>query len=119
MTWPQDVLDWHEAMGLDCSGNPELGMRLIDEEACELDEAVKSGDRAQILKETLDLIWVLLGNLFRHGITVRQIARGWRELVRSNGSKVGAPKDASGKLQKGSRFVPWDASQVFGDSADG
>lgn len=114
MTWPQDVAAWHEAMGLDCTGNPELGMRLIDEEACELDEAVKSGDRAQILKETLDLIWVLLGNLFRHGITVRQIVRGWRELVRSNGSKVGGPMREDGKILKPDSYRPADMARVLG-----
>lgn len=114
MTWPTDVLRWHDAMGLDCSGNPELGMRLIDEEADELDEAVKSGDRAQILKESLDLIWVILGNLQRHQIKPWQIARGWISLVLSNNSKVGAPLDENGKLTKGERFTPWDAAWTFG-----
>ena len=114
MSWPTDVSQWHEAMGLDCSGNPELGMRLIDEEATELDEAVKSGDRAEILKESLDLIWVILGNLLRHRIAPWQIAAGWDELCNSNHSKVGAPLDEHGKLTKGSRYFAADMASVLG-----
>lgn len=114
MTWSQDVAQWHEDMGLECTGNPELGMRLIDEEADELDEAVRSGDRAQILKESLDLIWVILGNLNRHGISPEQVDHGWDRLCRSNQSKVGAPLDANGKLTKGPNYVPADMAAVLG-----
>lgn len=125
MTWTKDVLDWHEAMGLDCSGDPQLGWSFICEEFRELREelcgvgtvwmtVLPRRDRARVLKESLDLIWVVLGNLQRHGISPAQVEAGWRELCRSNHSKVGAPRDANGKLQKGESFIPWDAERVLG-----
>lgn len=115
MSWPTDVSKWHESMGLSLSGNRELGMRLIDEEATELDEAIKSGDRAEILKETLDLIWVLLGNLMRHGIAPWQIAAGWNALFWSNMSKKGGKLDEHGKLTKPDTYRPADMASVLGD----
>ena len=72
----------------------DLYIKLIDEEAKEVVQAVKDNDRQEILKELLDLIVVAVGAIHSLGADGEG---AWKEVIRSNMSKV---DKETGKIRK-------------------
>lgn len=80
--------------------NPEtrlLRERLIEEEFGELREALAHGNMADVAKELADLLYVVYGTAVSCGIDMEPV---FREVHRSNMSKVGGHKRADGKWVK-------------------
>jgi len=74
-----------------------LRERLIEEEFAELREAMATGDIPSIAKELADLLYVVYGTAVSCGIDMETV---FREVHRSNMSKVGGYKRADGKWVK-------------------
>jgi predicted HAD superfamily Cof-like phosphohydrolase len=74
-----------------------LRERLIEEEFAELREAMTTGDIPSIAKELADLLYVVYGTAVSCGIDMETV---FREVHRSNMSKVGGYKRADGKWVK-------------------
>ena len=74
-----------------------LRERLIEEEFAELREAMAAGDIPSIAKELADLLYVVYGTAVSCGIDMEDV---FREVHRSNMSKVGGYKRADGKWVK-------------------
>ena len=72
----------------------ELRVRLIQEEFDELKEALASDDLSSIAKEMADLLYVVYGTAVSYGIEMQPV---FREVHRSNMSKVGGYKREDGK----------------------
>ena len=82
----------------------ELYARLIREEYKELQDALLTNDKAHILNEALDLIWVTIGYCNAEGFN---IDAAWRVLARANMAKLQHDPDTGkllrnehGKIQK-------------------
>ena len=90
----------------------ELRERLIDEEFGELREALSHGDLAQIAKELADLLYVVYGTAVSCGIDMEPV---FREVHRSNMSKVGGHKRADGKWVKPSTYSPARLEAILQD----
>lgn len=93
---------------------PELDVWdvLIDEEIGELLEALGDVDRVAQIKESLDVIWVIVGRMVALGLPFDDL---WRELARSNMSKFqGAQYRDDGKLLKGPHYSPANIAGVLG-----
>ncbi len=80
-----------------------LRIRLIQEELDELQEALAKQDLASVAKELADLLYVVYGTAVSCGIDMEPI---FREVHRSNMSKVGGHKRADGKLVKPPTYSP-------------
>ena len=81
----------------------ELRIRLIQEEFEELKEALARGDLESISKELADLLYVVYGTAVSHGIDMDPV---FREVHRSNMSKVGGYKREDGKWVKPATYSP-------------
>lgn len=81
----------------------ELRTRLIQEEFDELKEALGQEDLAAIAKEMADLLYVVYGTAVSYGIDMEPV---FREVHRSNLSKVGGYKREDGKWVKPSTYSP-------------
>lgn len=75
----------------------ELRVKLIQEEFDELKEAMESGDLPSIAKEMVGLLYVVYGTAVSYGIDMDPV---FREVHRSNMSKVGGYKREDGKWIK-------------------
>jgi predicted HAD superfamily Cof-like phosphohydrolase len=80
-----------------------LRMRLIHEEFEELKEAMAKNDLAGIAKEMADLLYVVYGTAVSYGIHMDPV---FREVHRSNMSKVGGYKREDGKWVKPPTYSP-------------
>jgi predicted HAD superfamily Cof-like phosphohydrolase len=80
-----------------------LRVRLIEEEFDELKEAMAGGDLAAIAKELADLLYVVYGTAVSYGIDMDPV---FREVHRSNMSKVGGYKREDGKWVKPATYSP-------------
>lgn len=80
-----------------------LRERLIQEEFDELKEAMAHNDLPGIAKEMADLLYVVYGTAVSYGIDMEPV---FREVHRSNMSKVGGYKRADGKWVKPSTYSP-------------
>jgi predicted HAD superfamily Cof-like phosphohydrolase len=80
-----------------------LRMSLIQEEFAELREALSERDVEAVAKELADLLYVVYGTAVSCGIDMAPI---FREVHRSNLSKVGGHKRADGKWIKPSDYSP-------------
>ena len=80
-----------------------LRERLIQEEFDELKEAMKAGNLPGIAKELADLLYVVYGTAVSYGIDVAPV---FREVQRSNMSKVGGYKRDDGKWVKPPTYSP-------------
>ena len=78
-----------------------LRERLIQEEFDELKEAMGKGDLPAIAKELADLLYVVYGTAVSYGIDMEPV---FREVHRSNMSKVGGHKRADGKWVKPAHY---------------
>jgi predicted HAD superfamily Cof-like phosphohydrolase len=80
-----------------------LRQRLIQEEFEELKEAMAKNDLACIAKEMADLLYVVYGTAVSYGIEMDPV---FREVHRSNMSKVGGYKREDGKWVKPASYSP-------------
>ncbi|MYH02676.1 MAG: hypothetical protein F4142_08900 [Nitrospira sp. SB0675_bin_23] len=80
-----------------------LRERLIQEEFDELKEAMKAGTLPAIAKELADLLYVVYGTAVSYGIDKAPV---FREVQRSNMSKVGGYKREDGKWVKPPTYSP-------------
>lgn len=80
-----------------------LRIRLIQEEFEELKESMASGDLASIAKEIADLLYVVYGTAVSYGIDMEPV---FREVHRSNLSKIGGYKRDDGKWVKPATYSP-------------
>ncbi|BFU95233.1 MAG: conserved protein of unknown function [Nitrospira sp.] len=81
----------------------QLRIRLIQEEFNELREALESDDLTAVAKELADLLYVVYGTAVSYGIDMDPV---FREVHRSNMSKVGGHKREDGKWIKPSTYSP-------------
>lgn len=81
----------------------ELRIKLIHEEFEELKHALTQGDLGSISKEIADLLYVVYGTAVSHGIDMDPV---FREVHRSNMSKVGGYKREDGKWVKPTTYSP-------------
>lgn len=80
-----------------------LRVRLIQEEFDELQEALRQRDPVAVAKELADLLYVVYGTAVSCGIDMEPV---FREVHRSNMSKVGGHKRADGKWVKPATYSP-------------
>ena len=80
-----------------------LRERLIQEEFDELKEAMGKADLPAIAKELADLLYVVYGTAVSYGIDMAPV---FREVHRSNMSKVGGYKREDGKWVKPPTYSP-------------
>ncbi len=80
-----------------------LRVSLIQEEFDELREALAQQDVAAVAKELADLLYVVYGTAVSCGINMAPV---FREVHRSNMSKVGGHKRADGKWLKPPDYAP-------------
>jgi predicted HAD superfamily Cof-like phosphohydrolase len=80
-----------------------LRERLIREEFDELREAMVKNDLSAVAKELADLLYVVYGTAVSYGIDMEPV---FREVHRSNMSKVGGYKRADGKWVKPATYSP-------------
>lgn len=105
------VAEFHRKFDIVLSDEPalpdeatrELRVRLIDEEFGELKEALAKQDLVGIAKELADLLYVVYGTALSYGIDMGPV---FREVHRSNLSKVGGYKRADGKWVKPPTYSP-------------
>ena len=86
-----------------------LRVRLIDEEFAELRESLEQGDLPGIAKELADLLYVVYGTAVSYGLDMAPV---FREVHRSNMSKVGGYKRDDGKWIKPATYSPADVLTV-------
>ncbi len=82
-------------------GTRQLRVRLIQEEFDELKEAIAAQDLAGVAKELADLLYVVYGTAVSYGVDMDPV---FREVHRSNLSKVGGYKRPDGKWIKPSEL---------------
>ena len=92
-----------------------LRERLIQEEFDELKEAMAKNDLPAIAKEMADLLYVVYGTAVSYGIDMEPV---FREVHRSNLSKVGGYKRADGKWVKPTTYSPADIQPIIEAQAD-
>ena len=80
-----------------------LRERLIQEEFDELKEAMEKADLPAIAKELADLLYVAYGTAVSYGIDMETV---FREVHRSNMSKIGGYKREDGKWVKPPSYSP-------------
>ena len=80
-----------------------LRVRLIQEEFDELQDALGQRDTVAVAKELADLLYVVYGTAVSCGIDMEPV---FREVHRSNMSKVGGHKRADGKWVKPATYSP-------------
>jgi predicted HAD superfamily Cof-like phosphohydrolase len=105
------VEDFHRAFDIIVNHFPtvvdgrtrELRVRLIQEEFDELKEAIVAEDLPSIAKEMADLLYVVYGTAVSYGIDMEPV---FREVHRSNISKVGGHKREDGKWVKPATYSP-------------
>ncbi|MDH5666655.1 MAG: hypothetical protein OEY86_01415 [Nitrospira sp.] len=105
------VEEFHRKFDIAVQTNPgditeetkRLRARLIQEEFDELKESMASGNLALVAKELADLLYVVYGTAVSYGIDMEPV---FREVHRSNLSKVGGYKRDDGKWVKPATYSP-------------
>jgi predicted HAD superfamily Cof-like phosphohydrolase len=105
------VAEFHQTFGLARPRQPTrldeptrtLRIRLIQEEFDELKEALETEDVVAVAKELADLLYVVYGTAVSCGIDMEPV---FREVHRSNMSKVGGQRRADGKWLKPPTYSP-------------
>ena len=97
-----DILVCREP-GAPDSKTVRLRERLIQEEFDELKEAFEKADEGAIAKELADLLYVVYGTAVSCGIDMEPV---FREVHRSNMTKVGGHKRDDGKWIKPATYSP-------------
>jgi len=115
--------EFHEAFDLhieECPRVPDDGTqilraRLIQEESDELREALRLRSLPHIAKELADLLYVVYGTAVAYGIDMEPV---FREVQRSNMSKVGGHKRDDGKWIKPSTYTPARLESILAEQDD-
>ena len=105
------VQEFHEQFDIHISTTPSvpdeatqiLRNRLIQEEFEEFQEAMQSKDLSAMAKELADLLYVVYGTAVSLGIDMEPV---FKEVHRSNMSKVGGHKREDGKWVKPPTYSP-------------
>lgn len=105
------VEEFHRTFDIAVSDRPclpeeatrQLRVRLIQEEFEELQEAMVAGNLPEVAKELADLLYVVYGTAVSYGLDMDPV---FREVHRSNLSKVGGYKRADGKWVKPPTYSP-------------
>ncbi len=105
------VAEFHRTFGIAEESIPaipdenirSLRIRLIQEEFDELQEAMSRRDAVVVAKELADLLYVVYGTAVSCGIDMEPV---FREVHRSNMSKIGGHKRADGKWVKPPTYSP-------------
>lgn len=105
------VEEFHRKFDIAVSDRPRLPdeptrhlrVRLIQEEFAELQEAMAAEDLPGVAKELADLLYVVYGTAVSYGVDMDPV---FREVHRSNLSKVGGYKRADGKWVKPATYSP-------------
>jgi len=92
-----------------------LRIRLIQEEFDELQAALGQQDLAAVAKELADLLYVVYGTAVSCGIDLEPV---FREVHRSNMSKVGGHKRADGKWVKPPGYSPARIQPILAAQGD-
>lgn len=87
-----------------------LRVKLIQEEFEELQQALAQKDLQGLAKELADLLYVVYGSAVSCGIDMEPV---FREVHRSNMSKVGGHKRADGKWVKPPTYSPADLQPIL------
>ena len=87
-----------------------LRVRLIQEEFEEFQQAMAQNDLHGMAKELADLLYVVYGSAVSCGIDMEPV---FREVHRSNMSKVGGHKRADGKWVKPPTYSPADLQPIL------
>jgi predicted HAD superfamily Cof-like phosphohydrolase len=112
MTPEQEMVgEFHQTFGIAVANVPTipdpateaLRMRLIEEESDELRQALEQQDLVAIAKELADLLYVVYGTAVSCGIDLEPV---FREVHRSNMSKVNGHRRADGKWVKPPDYSP-------------
>lgn len=93
-----------------------LRIRLIQEEFDELKESMALGDLPSIAKEMADLLYVVYGTAVSYGIDMVPV---FREVHRSNMSKVGGHKREDGKWVKPATYSPAQIEPILVEQGAG
>jgi predicted HAD superfamily Cof-like phosphohydrolase len=112
------VQDFHEQFDIHVAPMPAapdeptqtLRSRLIQEEFEELQEAMQAGDLPAIAKELADLLYVVYGTAVSCGIDMEPV---FKEVHRSNMSKVGGYKREDGKWVKPPTYSPASLEEII------
>ena len=107
----QMVQEFHEQFDIHVAAQPtlpdpstqNLRIGLIQEEFHELQEALQSKDLPAVAKELADLLYVVYGTAVSCGIDMEPV---FREVHRSNMSKIGGHKRDDGKWVKPPTYSP-------------
>lgn len=91
-----------------------LRERLIQEEFEELKEAMAKNDLPAIAKEMADLLYVVYGTAVSYGIDMDPV---FREVHRSNMSKVGGYKREDGKWVKPATYSPAAIAPILAEQS--
>ena len=93
-------------------GTRVLRERLIEEEFDELRQAMRQEDLSAVAKELADLLYVVYGTAVSYGIDMEPI---FREVHRSNMSKIGGYKREDGKWVKPPSYSPAVIAPILAD----
>jgi len=112
------VQEFHEQFDIHISATPSvpddatqiLRNRLIQEEYEEFQEAMQSKDLASMAKELADLLYVVYGTAVSLGIDMEPV---FKEVHRSNMSKVGGYKREDGKWVKPATYSPASLDKIL------
>lgn len=116
---PQDmVAEFHRKFDILVGDRPsipteatrQLRVRLIHEEFAELQEAMAAQDLPAVAKELADLLYVVYGTAVSYGLDMDPV---FREVHRSNLSKVGGYKREDGKWVKPPTYSPADVQPLL------
>lgn len=94
----------------------QLRVRLIQEEFAELQEAMAAQDLPGVAKELADLLYVVYGTAVSYGVDMDPV---FREVHRSNLSKVGGYKRADGKWVKPATYSPAQVEPLLAAQSSG
>src|SRR5438093_11516610 len=117
------VAEFHRLFGIAIGTVPaapdeatrSLRGNLIQEEFDELQEAFAQQDPSAIAKELADLLYVIYGTAVSCGIDLEPV---FREVERSNMSKVGGHKRADGKWVKPPGYSPARIQPILAAQGD-
>ena len=125
MMEPQDmVAEFHRKFDIAIGDRPsipaeatrQLRVRLIQEEFAELQEAMAAQDLPAVAKELADLLYVVYGTAVSYGVDMDPV---FREVHRSNLSKVGGYKREDGKWVKPPTYSPADVKPLLARQSSG
>lgn len=92
----------------------QLRVRLIQEEFEELQEAMVAKNLPAVAKELADLLYVVYGTAVSYGLDMDPV---FREVHRSNLSKVGGYKREDGKWVKPTTYSPADVGPLLANQS--